>query len=129
VWASIYAIVILHPSFLSNYSSIPLLIIFPIHWPDDGFILYVVLTTVALSMWMFSVFICLCGCSSVYLMAQCMHLVSAYFSASNASACLPIPSSFLIIVCPLWYAMKLAPVHSSVLEPPVYMVSNICSFV
>jgi hypothetical protein len=57
VCASIHATFIMCLSFLSNHSSIPLLIIFPIHWPDDGFILYVALTMAALSMYMFSVFI------------------------------------------------------------------------
>jgi hypothetical protein len=35
----------------------------------------------------------------------------------------------LTIVHPLWYAMKLTPVPSSVLEPSVYIVSSVCSFV
>jgi hypothetical protein len=50
VWAGIHATSILHPSFLSNHLSIPLLIIFSIYWLDDGFISYVVLTMAALSM-------------------------------------------------------------------------------
>jgi hypothetical protein len=41
-----------------------------------------------------TVFICFCGCLSVCLVAHCMHLASAHFSASKASACDPIPSSF-----------------------------------
>jgi hypothetical protein len=37
VWAGIHATLILCPLFVSNHLSIPLLIIFPIHWLDDGF--------------------------------------------------------------------------------------------
>jgi hypothetical protein len=50
VWAGIYAILILCLSSFLSHSSIPFLIIFPIHWLDEGVMSYAVLTTVALSM-------------------------------------------------------------------------------
>jgi hypothetical protein len=48
-----------------------------------------------------------------------MHLASAHFSALKASACDPIPSSFLVIAWFLWYAINPALVPSSVLDPSV----------
>jgi hypothetical protein len=51
VWAGIHAIFILRLSSFLNHSSMPFLIIFSIHWPDEGVISYAVLTTAALSMY------------------------------------------------------------------------------
>jgi hypothetical protein len=48
--AGIHATTILCSSFSSSHLSISLLILFPIHYPEVGVILYVFLTTAVLSM-------------------------------------------------------------------------------